>query len=540
MADVTRGCVLPGLMILSAQPLAADDEEELSLLSARQVLGGRYFWILFVYSVLLLSATGVIAARRHLWWDEVEVSYIAQLGAMKDIARALNAGLDWQPPTYYIPLSYLTKWFGASSLVLRSVAILPYWLATLIIYFAVARRTSPMHGFLAMLLPTVTLAFNYSFEARPYALMLFFSACAFLFWQFTQEKRYRRGALAGLALSLAAAFAVHYNACLVAVPLLAGEAIRAARRRALDFPVLISIACCAAPAIVLYPNMLAHRNLVVVPAYLPLANRTLSAYKNLFSDAGVLGLGTLAILIVWFAWPRLNCGERRVVVSKFEMLPLAVSGVFLLIPAMFSVVSHFTQTFYPRYVLESVIGASIFLGLAVHGVSRAAPRLSAVLLTVLAAAAIVVVGVRLHAPDEIEWGTFGDYSDLFDRNAEAVYDSADPILLGQGSYMIALRYGDEDLRKRAIHPLDDTPSEMPGYNLSDRVTFKYLERLLPGELRVPDYSAFKQTYRQFLMYDPDAWIVDRLLADGAEIKLQKALHRRPLYAVSVKARTSPM
>jgi hypothetical protein len=71
----------------------------------------------------------------------------------------------------------------------------------------------------------------------------------------TQERRIRRLALPALALSLAA-FAVHYNACLVALPLLVGEAILAARRCAFDFAVVFHFYG-AIPAVFLLPHILA-------------------------------------------------------------------------------------------------------------------------------------------------------------------------------------------------------------------------------------------------------------------------------------------
>ena len=410
---------------MRAVPLTAEDEE-FAPLRSRQILGGRYFWALLIYSAILLSLIGTIAARRHLWWDEIDVYYVATQPTFSAISRSLSSGLDWQPPTYYIPLYYLVKWFGATPLVLRSIAIFPYWLATLVVYFAVARRTTPIYGFMAMLFPSLTLAFTYSFEARPYALVLLFSACAFLSWQLTQETRARRFALPALSISLAAAFACHYNACLAALPLLAGEVILAARRRAFDFPVLLSICCGAFPVVFLFPNILAHRNFAVVPSNLSLIGRLDSTYQALFFPFTLLSFGILAMLGVWLALRRKNSRDQRVLVSDFESLPLAVGGMFLVIPVVFCVASHFTQTYYPRYVLETVIGAAIFLAFVVHGVRREAPHLASVLVVIFLAVAIFTAVRRLRTPDEYAWGTFAFYAELFDRNTKPVYDSKDP------------------------------------------------------------------------------------------------------------------
>ncbi len=510
-------------------------EEGVAPLRPRQILGGRYFWALLIYSVALLSITGAIAVRRHLWWDELDVYYIAIQPTFRAIANSLSFGLDWQPPTYYVPLHFLVQWFGGTPLVLRLIAIIPYWLATLVLYFTVARRTAPIYGFLAMLFPTLTLAFTYSFEARPYALVFLFSACAFLSWQLTHETQARRFALPALTLSIGAAFAVHYNACLVVLPLLAGEAILAARRRAFDFPVLLSICCGAFPVLFLFPNILAHQHFEVVPTSTALLERLSTAYGMLFSHASLLSLGILVALAIWLALPRKNGGEDRVLLSDFESLPIAVGGVFLSIPIVFCVVSHFTQTYYPRYVIETVIGAAIVFVFVVHGLRRAIPDLANVLVVILVAGAMFLSLKRLRTPDEHGWGTFTLYAELFNRNNKAVYDSKEPVLLGQGSYLLALHYGEAGLRERAFHVIGEPGSNMTPFAQSDRMTYIALERLVPGGIHAPDYNSFVREHSRFLMYEPDQWVFDRLLADGQEIKVRARLMERPLYEVIVKS-----
>src|SRR6476646_10301210 len=184
-----------------------------------QLFGGRAFWYLLLYSIFILSATAIIASRRHLWWDEIQTMLIATLPDMKAIWKALLSGADWQSPAVFLPLHFLTQVFGASPLVGGLAGIVPYWLATLVLYYAVARRTKPLYGFIAMLFPSLTGAFAYSFEMRPYAFVLLFTACTFLSWQLTKEYKFRRFALPALTISLGILVCLHYNACLVALPL---------------------------------------------------------------------------------------------------------------------------------------------------------------------------------------------------------------------------------------------------------------------------------------------------------------------------------
>ena len=87
--------------------LQALQSEEVQRLSLRQILGGRIFWLLLLYSVCIIVITSLIAAKRHLWWDEIEVYYVARLPNFKAIWNTLLTGVDWQPPTYYLPVYYL-------------------------------------------------------------------------------------------------------------------------------------------------------------------------------------------------------------------------------------------------------------------------------------------------------------------------------------------------------------------------------------------------------------------------------------------------
>jgi hypothetical protein len=533
-ADVEREYSLPATLPRMRVSSPALERKEPVPLSLRQILGGRYFWWLLLYSVLLLAITGTIAIQRHLWWDEIEVYYVVTLPSLREVWRTLFSGVDWQPPTYYLPLYYLCKWFGASSLVLRSIAIVPYWLATLILYVIVARRATPLHGFLAMLLPSLTLAFAYAFEARPYALVLLFTACAFLSWQLTGEQHFRRFALPALALSLGAAFAVHYNACLVALPLLVGEGIRAARRRTFDFPVLLSLSCGALPAVFLLPHILLLRHYLAAPSPFSILQKLSMAYDTLFFRPIVLSIGIGTVLAVWFALPRKQNSDRRVLLTESQTLMLAVSAAFLAIPVAYCAISYFSGSYYPRYVLETVIGAAIFTALTLHGIHRLVPRLAGVLLAVVLLAVVYDVAKRLRAPDESEWGTFRAYHELFNRNTKALYDSRDPLLLGQGPYLVALRYGDEDLRDRAVHLLSDAGANAGPLAQYDRKFFLGLEPALPAPSHLFDYGWLKRQHRRVLLYNPDGWLLDRLMADGQELKIDAFLEQGPLYSVVMK------
>ena len=57
--------------------------------------------MLFIYVVLLLAGTLVIAARRPLWSDELYTYYIATLPSFSSVWRALLTGHEQIPLGFY-------------------------------------------------------------------------------------------------------------------------------------------------------------------------------------------------------------------------------------------------------------------------------------------------------------------------------------------------------------------------------------------------------------------------------------------------------
>jgi hypothetical protein len=115
-----------------------------------------------------------------------------------------------------------------------------------------------------------------------------------------------------------------------------------------------------------------------------------------------------------------------------------------------------------------------------------------------------------------------------------LYDSQDPVLLGGGSYLLSLRYGDEDLRRRAVYVVSDSADKQVTFSLADRIFYETLESLLPDQVHLLTYDALKRRYRHFQMYEPPPWLFDRLLTEGEAIKIQARLGDGPLYSVDVK------
>ena len=525
------------LMLDSSEQLLAEKNVPQTL---RQLFGGYRFWCLLIYSIFILLITGNIASHKHLWWDEICAFYVATLPNVGAMWHALSSGIDWQTPTYYLPLHYLCVWLGPSPFVMRLIAIFPYWLATLVLYFTVARRTAPFYGFIAMLLPSITGAFSYAFEARPYALVLLFTACTLLCRQLAREQRFRRLALPALSISLAAAVCIHYNACLIAVPLLIGEGAAWFYRRKLDFPVILAICCAAIPVMALLPHILMIAHFTKAYSASPGVGTLADIYSELFPRFTVLAAAAICVaLAVWFSFERAKKrpatdGTRRRAADEEYALTIITTATFLLLPVVYFCLSFLTHTLYVRYVIETVIGGAMFVAFVLYDTRRTIPHLAGALLTLTILGTLTYAVKRVRTPDDNVWGSFAIYSELFDRNSKSLFGSNDPLLLGGGSYLLSVHYGDENLRRRSVYVVSD-PDESPiAFSLADRIFYKALEQLLPGQVHLLTYAAIKRQYRHFQMYDPDPWLFNRLVRDGEAIRIRARLEHGPLYSVDIR------
>lgn len=484
---------------------------------------------LAVYSLFLLAGTAYIAAHRHLWFDEIDTFFIATLPTFKKIWSVLLLGTDGQPLGFYIPvhLSYLL--FGASELSLRLCAIVPFWLTTLVLYYAVARRTSPLYGLIAALAPTFTVAFAYSFEARPYAMVLLFSACSFLAWQFAKDQRMRFLSVPAIAIALAAAIYVHYNALLVVIPILVGELAFTLQKRKIDFPVLIALCCSGIPLVFSLPHIHAiHAYSKNYWSHITFAT-LFDIYFALATKFIVIAILACAAFAFWASFPRSRLRAINVELGNLPGYELAAAGGYLLLPLAGFFLAFYTKALHYRYVIAAVIGFSLFVPFALWMFRSLAVKVAGLLCVVLVLNLLYSTLSRMRAPDEESWGTYAFYAELFNPSTSKLHDPAQPLLLGDGPFLVAAKYGSLALRERCFYPL----SAVHQSNNSPKV-FRGLATAVPEPFHLVDFERFKRTHPAFLMYDPEHWVLHQVITEGDRVELIANFPNATLYQVTVK------
>ena len=343
-------------------------------------LGNRTGLLLLLFAVVYFLGFCLIASKAVVSNDELFTLYIARLPHFRDVWAALATGAEQTPPLFYAIARVDIKLFGTSGLALRLPELLAFALLCFCLFHIVSRRTSPVYGFIAMLFPFMTTAFNYASDARAYALVLAFSAFGLLCWIWATEGRRRVLALAGLAVSLAAAISCHYYAVLSLFPIGLGEVVRSFRRKRMDVGVWLALLLSLSPLLAFLPLIEGARKYAphfwAKPHWLSMGY----FYEHfLLTPSAVPLLAVLMTVVLYNFFQRPE--EDKFASQERPQIPLhertAALG-YLLIPVVGVVLAKTAVgAFSDRYALPAVIGLCIVVGWTLHSALGAKRALAA-------------------------------------------------------------------------------------------------------------------------------------------------------------------
>ncbi len=322
----------------------------------------RFLLVLFFF--IYTAGFGLIGAKKILWNDELFTLYISRLPHFDDIWAALKTGAEQTPPLSFAITRASVCMLGTSGLTIRLPEILAFGLMCSCLFCLVSRRTSPVFGFISMLFPFMTTAFNYVVEGRAYALVVAFTSFALLCWMWAGEGRRRTLALTGLAVSLAAAVSCHYYAVLGLFPLGMGELARTFRRKKFDAGVWLALILSMSPLLIFLPLIESARKFAPHFWAKPRWSSIGYYYEHfLLAPSAVPLLVMLLAVAIYCSFLRSKADERRQRTIP-DVPPHEVAAVigFLLIPAVGVILAKTVVGAYSDpYALPAVIGLSIII-----------------------------------------------------------------------------------------------------------------------------------------------------------------------------------
>jgi hypothetical protein len=482
-------------------------------------------------AVFYLALTGVLAARRWLWNDELYTFYIARLPGLAATWDALMTGAEQLPPLVYVVTRWSHTIFGTSELATRLPAVLGFGVMTICLFRVVARRTSPLFAALAGLFPLASGAFPYAYEARPYGLVLGCAGLALLAWQAATEPERQPWALVGLGGSLAAATSLHYYAVLLVSPLAFGELVRTLRRRRVDYPVWAAFVAAAVPLAAFLPLIRSARR-YAGGFWAPADWATVGGVYAFLLDPARGPLDALLVLAALAALgrvvtPGIRARETHLALPAHEA---AAALGFVALPVVALVLAYpSTGVLSARYVLPTIVGFALLFGWTTDVLcgGRGLP----------AAALALVVGVTVLQFQADE--RFRISRDIADRAqtlrflARHAQDDLPIVVASQHTFVQLAHYASPELGQRLRYLADpEAALRRFGHNAGERGV---LELRRWAALDVQEYRVAIGSGLPFLVYDTQggrgSWLLDALETDRLPTEGRAADGRRVLLLV---------
>lgn len=404
--------------------------------------GRTLFGVSLFYFMLVIP----LALVKLLWADEFITFYIAKLNSLKAIWTALSNGADPNPPATH----YLTMWsmrlFGDSALAVRLPAILTSLLGVICLFMFLKKRVPVIYAAAGACFFMATAAFNYSYEARSYALSLGFAMLSLVLWQESVEGKYQRWASVALAVTLALGISSNYFGVLAFFPIAAGELVRNFENRKLDYRVWVALAFGGLP-IFAYMPLINH----AIKTFGPHAwNKPTPDFLTDSYDQMVDAILYPALILMaagvaaWFYQRKRLHDDRPGILPRHEMTAVVVNMAYPFIAYAIAVAR--AGMISPRFVIPMCYGFAIASVVAWYRIFRG-QKLAAVAL-------LVVFGSWAAVHD----GMVG-YDYLAQRSAfKHVVDSlpkADTIAVSDSLLVVPLyHYAPPEVAKRIVFPLD--------------------------------------------------------------------------------------
>ena len=253
-------------------------------------------------AILLALYLWILKSERikPLWHDELYTYYIAQAHTFSQMMTWIRT-IDLNPPLYYIAARLVFHVVQPSKAAVRIPSIVAYFVAVISVYQLVRRRFTPLYGFIGALV-LLGSSFNvYSYEARPYAMVLAFMGILSLGWQRAIEEDRSRSWIA-LLFVVVGGFGMllsHVLALVAYAALLLTEFIRFLLCRKPDWILWI---CLLLPlsACVTYFGPIQNHDAGAFPAvYQASIVKLLSAYSDIWIGiASLFATGAVAIILL--------------------------------------------------------------------------------------------------------------------------------------------------------------------------------------------------------------------------------------------------
>ncbi|MGP8252706.1 MAG: ArnT family glycosyltransferase [Terracidiphilus sp.] len=336
----------------------------LGIRSERSIVRHERRYLLLALAIFTLVAA-YHACTVPLWFDEFFTLFISRLASLPEMLRAMPA--DGQPPLQYLLTHLSLRLFGATELAVRLPELLAYMAAGLLTYRIVRRHGTAIQALfaLAFLLASIV-GTEQAYTARPYGLLIAFTALVFVCWQTSVLRQHHRFLpLCGVSLGIAGAVLSHHFGVIHTGLLLgAGETTRLIQRRRLDGHMVAAIGVGLSPLAVTLP-LARQSHLLLGEAILHSSNfwakPSLTALWRSYLFMTAPFLLCLVAGLAFLPWPGRTAAGHTSPLSPVPAHEWAATGALcVLLPVQFLLAAFGTGYFHHKYAVSCSLGLALF------------------------------------------------------------------------------------------------------------------------------------------------------------------------------------
>ncbi len=478
--------------------------------------------MLLTIAVFVLSAA-YKSYTTPLWFDEFFTLFLSRLSSISELMKAIPA--DGQPPLQYLITHLSLVWLGESALSVRLPELLAYMAVGLLTYRIVRRHGTAIQALFALtcVMGAEVSAYQ-AYTARPYELLLAFTALVFFCWQVAASRcQSRILPLCGVAFGIAGAIlSHHFGVVNIGVMLGAGEAARLIQRRRVDGMMLAAIATGLLPLAITIPLAEQSHRLLGEPILLSKIFWAKPSAADLLSYLGMFPvlLLFLTVPLVFVRWSEQPGADGSMSVNSVPAYEWAAVGALcMLVAVQLGIAAIATNYFQAKYAIGTALGLALLGGWGVPRIGRLRRGAQAAL-ALGALYFLIVVTVQLvggpvsHRAQAAQPGE-NAVSSLLPEAPGSL-----PIVVANAfDYAPDWWYSPPNLRKRLVY-LSDPQYAVSQKDFLPELSLDLDKRYTP--LPTSDYNSFVQSHSRFLLLrsgkDRLDWLPARLSSAGWHLK----------------------
>ncbi len=498
-----------------------------SLHQSAEFIERRSGAIVAAYSAFYLIALARFSSMRPLWLDEISTYYMSAVWPPGAIMHALEENADGQPLLFHL----ITREFhyGRNQMMLRAPEIVGVLVMSLCLYVFVSRIASRIHALLAMALPMITDARSYSYEARPYALILGFGACMMVCWQAANRNKRRAWPIAGLWFFSSPSVAIHYFGILSLLPFFIAEFVKWRSRKKADWPVVAVLSSSILSLLPSVPVIEAVKAMGITPLYhIAVPGSLIATYDFLLEPALLPSVEMILAALIYLAWRSNSADSFDFAGSAPPPQHAAETALvcgFLALPLAGLLLGEVVNTFMFRYVLAGTLGFCAAVPLAL----RRSRELALICLLIVGLNVILFLALRIvKTPDGPKQTPLAALQPAT-RGLPIVF-------AGAHEYVETHFYAPADVAPRLYYLT--APQFARYWAGSDAIDAFVRHWSEISDCRIDDVRTFTAAHKRFLVVskktDAYPWLLPELEREGASISLRDADGSQFVYDVELR------